>query len=350
MTAIDLFSINGIKVKIHYSLFIILALFSYVFYIQEFPYGYKGIEHSALLSILTSISIFVAVLLHELGHSLVSKRLGYDVKEIILFIFGGLAVIEKQPKGISEAFISITGPAISLLISAIFYLLSITNYTPLSEFSSVFFRINLLIALFNLLPAFPLDGGRVLRALLSTRMDHAKATAISSEFGKSLAIFMGILGLFYNIWLTFIAIFIYLGASEEQKFTRIHSVLERFTIEDIMTKGVKYVNPEMKVGDFIQFVFENKHLGYPVVKDGRLVGIITLHDVTGKNPDDTIERYMKRDVITMSPKDPATKALEIMNAKGIGRIPVVEDDELVGIVSKTDIIRIMEISEVLRIG
>ncbi|NOY11070.1 MAG: CBS domain-containing protein [Archaeoglobi archaeon] len=132
--------------------------------------------------------------------------------------------------------------------------------------------------------------------------------------------------------------------------SRIEAILGRLRVRDIMTPDVKVVTPDMTVEEFVQFVFRNKHLGYPVVEDGRLVGIITLHDVTGRRSDERIGDLMSRDVIVLSPDDPATEAFRIMNETGVGRIPVVEDGRVVGIVSKTDLVRLMQIQEVLRVG
>ncbi len=349
MSAIKLFRVAGIDVRAHYSLIIILVFLTWVFSVQNYPYGFKGHENALILSALASLSLFISVFLHELGHSMVSRRMGYDVREIILFIFGGIAVLEKQPRGFKEVIVSISGPAVSIALAVVFYILSLTGVPNLSEFSGVFYRINLFIAAFNLLPAFPLDGGRVLRGLLSERLGFERATHAAAEIGKAMAVFMAVFGIVYNLWLTLIAIFIYLGASEEEKMSRIEAILGRLKVGDIMTADVKVVSPEMTIGEFIDFVFKNKHLGYPVVENGELVGIVTLHDVTGKDQDLRIGEVMSREVLTLSPDEPATEAFRIMNETGVGRIPVVEGRRMVGIVSKTDLVRLMQIREVLRI-
>ncbi len=347
MSSIKIFSVKGIDVKVHYSLILVIILFSYVFYVTPPPYGFRNVAYAFPLSVLASVSLLISVFLHELGHSLLSLRRGIKVKEIILFIFGGIAVLETQPKGRDELKISLVGPLVSLMIAFAFYLISLSGIPLLKEFSDVFFRINLAIALFNLLPAFPLDGGRILRGYLTEKIGFRKATIICGELGKSLAIFLAIIGLFYNIWLTFIAIFIYLGASEEEKLSKIESILEKLRVRDIMTKEVKTVSPEMTVEEFLEIVFENKHLGYPVTNNGRVIGMITLHDVVGKDKNMKIKDIMETNVISLSPDDSAFKAFRIVNEMGLGRIPVIENGKLVGIVSKTDLVRVMQIMEVL---
>ena len=349
MSSVKIFTIKGIDVKAHYSLILVILLFSYVFYVTQPPYGFRGVAYALFLSILASLFLFVSVFLHELGHSLVSLRKGIKVREIILFIFGGIAVLESQPKGRDELVVSFVGPLVSLSIALVFYLISLSGIPLLKEFSDVLFRINLAIALFNLLPAFPLDGGRILRGYLTEKIGFRKATIVCGELGKSLAIFLAIIGLFYNIWLTFIAVFIYLGASEEEKLSKIESILEKLKVRDIMTKDVKTVSPEMTVEEFLEFVFENRHLGYPVTEDGRVIGIVTLHDAVGKNKNAKIKDIMERNVVTLSPEDSAFKAFKIVNEMGLGRIPVVENGKLVGIVSKTDLVRVMQVMEVLEV-
>ncbi len=350
MASVKLFRAFGIDVKIHYSLFLILVILVWIFYIQEFPYGFRGRDYALELSVIASISLFISVFLHELGHSLVSKMFGYNVREIILFIFGGVAVLEKQPKGMKELVVSITGPAVSFAIAAIFYFLSFSGNQPLSDFSAVFFRINAIIALFNLIPAFPLDGGRVLRGFLSRYVPPDRATFIATETGKAMAIFMAVFGLFYNLWLTIIAVFIYLGASEEEKMSRLENFLGKLKARDMMTSEIKTVSPEMTVGEFMEFAFRAKHLGYPVVEGDELVGMITIHDVAGKPENIPIGELMTRKLVTVNPETPAMEVFRLMNETGIGRIPVTDNGRLVGIITKTDLVRLMQIQEVLRIG
>ncbi len=350
MASVKLFRVFGIDVRIHYSLFLILLILVWIFYIQEFPYGFRGRDYGLELSIIASVSLFISVFLHELGHSLVSKKFGYNVREIILFIFGGVAVLERQPKGMKELAVSITGPAVSFAIAAIFYFLSFSDSQPLADFSAVFFRINAIIALFNLIPAFPLDGGRVLRGFLSRYVPPDRATSIATETGKAMAIFMAVFGLFYNLWLTIIAVFIYLGASEEEKMSRLENLLGKLKAEDIMTSEIKTVSPDMTVGEFMKIAFRAKHLGYPVVEDGELVGMITIHDVAGKPESVAIRELMSRELVTVNPDTPAMEVFRLMNETGIGRIPVIDNDRLVGIITKTDLVRLMQIQEVLRIG
>jgi CBS domain-containing protein len=152
-----------------------------------------------------------------------------------------------------------------------------------------------------------------------------------------------------NIWLLLIALFIYLGASEEEKIVTAEDLFSRFSIGDIMTRTVISVSPETKVGEVIDLMFRYKHLGYPVVKDGELVGIVTLKDIMHADPNAKVEDVMTKEVITLKPEDPAFEAFRIMSERDIGRIPVVENGKIAGIVSRSDLMKIRELLEFLEV-
>jgi len=336
--------IAGITIRVHVTLFIILAILSYFLYINPFPYGFLGVKPEPLriaLSVIASISLFVAVLVHELSHSILSKRSGVNVKEIVLFIFGGVSMLEEMPKEPNkEIAIAAVGPLASFALAALSYGLAHVGIIP--TFFVVFGNFNLILAVFNLLPAFPLDGGRILRGFMAKKVNFVKATQIAAETGKALAIAMGVIGLFANPWLILIALFIYMGANEEEKMVFIENVLKKIKIAEIMTPNPVYVTPETRASEVLEMMLKYKHLGYPVVDDGELVGIVTLNDVA-KAKDAIVRDVMTRKVITINPEESAFKAFKLMNEHRVGRLPVVEDGRLVGIVSRTDLVRTLEV-------
>jgi len=338
--------IFGIDVNVHFSLIFILLFLTYVFYINPPPFGFanlKGFERLAL-SIAASVLIFVCILIHELSHSLVAIKYGSKVKGIVLFIFGGVALIENIPREPKREFLmALSGPAASIAMAITF--LSLTSIHRQFFFLLGYF--NLILGLFNLIPAFPMDGGRILRSILARSMGFVKATKVSAEIGKILAIVMAITGIFVSLWLILIALFIYIGASEEEKLVTFEGLLGRFRVKDIMTPDPIYVTPETKVREVIDLMLKYKHLGYPVVRDGELIGIVTLKDVMNADEEDAVENVMSKRVVTISPDENAFEALKIMSENGIGRIPVVKNGKLVGIVSRSDIIRVLEILEAI---
>ncbi|HID42513.1 MAG TPA: CBS domain-containing protein [Archaeoglobaceae archaeon] len=352
-----IFSISGIEIRIHFTLFIILIVLSYILYINPFPFGFGDVEYSQsiriLLSIFSSIGLFVAVLVHELSHSLLSKRSGIKVKGILLFIFGGVSLLEKFPKEPEkEILIALAGPLTSFGIAGGAYMISLTGVPAVSEFFKVFFFFNLVLGLFNLIPAFPLDGGRILRGFIARKTDFVRATQIAAGVGKSFAIFMGIFGLLaFSPWLILIALFIYMGANEEERMAVVEGILVGSRVSDVMTPNPVTVSSDSLVKEVLDLMFKTKHLGYPVVEEEKVIGIVTLQDVARVPPDTPVSELMTRDVVTILPEMSTFDAFKLMNERNIGRLPVVDKNgNLVGIVSRTDLMRVLEVVGAIRGG
>ncbi|WP_202320117.1 CBS domain-containing protein [Archaeoglobus neptunius] len=351
-TSFRIFRISGIDINIHISLVILLALLVYAFYISPPPYGFAdfGEMKRILLSFFAAIALFVAILIHEFAHSIFARKFGVKVRAIMLFIFGGVSMMESMPKKPREEFIvSIAGPAASLLIALISFILSFIPLRELSAFFTLFTYFNVILAAFNLIPAFPMDGGRVLRSFLADRKSYAEATRIAAEIGRALAVFMAIFGIFYNPWLILIALFIYIGASEEERIVLLENVLGKVKVKDIMTENVVSLTPEMRVSEVMTLLLKSKHLGYPVIDDDKLVGIVTLHDIINADPNTRVGEVMTKEVITVEPNRSAFEAFKIMSERKIGRLPVTENGKIVGIVSRSDLMRVKEILEALEV-
>jgi len=350
--SLRIFRVLGIDVEVHISLLILLLLLIYAFTVTPSPFGFANFPflERIILSAASAIALFASILLHELSHSIFARRYGVKVKKIMLFIFGGVAMMESLPRKPKEEFtVAIAGPAASIGIAALSFLLSFVPHGALSAFFTLFAYFNFILALFNLIPAFPMDGGRILRSFLAERMGYAKATRLAAEVGRGLAIFMAIFGIFYNPWLILIALFIYIGASEEERLVLLENVLGGVKVEDVMSRDVLFLTPDTKVSEVMELLLKYKHLGYPVVDGDRLVGIVTLKDIIGANPDDTVENVMSEEVVTIEPQKSAFEAFKIMSEKGIGRLPVVENGKVVGIISRSDLMRVKEILEALEV-
>ncbi|MDK2782284.1 MAG: hypothetical protein PWR13_1312 [Archaeoglobi archaeon] len=349
-TSVTLIKIFGIPVRLHISLLIILPLFIGIFAINPPPWGFANLPHpqNYLFSSIATVLLFASILLHELAHSLVALRKGVRIKSITLMLFGGVASMEDSPdKPESEALISLSGPLMSLFLALIFYLLQFSSLfmKPLFTF---LFLLNLILALFNLIPAFPMDGGRILRALLARRMSLIQATKKAAEIGKLIAIFMAFFGLFYNLWLFLIAFFVYIGASEEERSTEALVIFEGFRVRDIMSRNVSSVSPELTVEELLKKMFEEKHMGYPVLEGEKLVGIVTFEDARRvpfeKRTEVRVSDIMSRDIMVASPEEPLTAVLRRMSEGNFGRVPVVDEKgKLVGIVTRTDVLRSLQL-------
>jgi Zn-dependent protease/CBS domain-containing protein len=359
--------IINIPIKIHFTFLIILAIFAWAFSAESitivgFTIGFAGLPLSLglqlTLGVIVAIFLFICVLLHELGHSYVTQRYGYKINEITLFIFGGVSQTEEIPRNPKQELrIAIVGPLVSIFIGVVLYLvyLFINQFgtsLPVQILSISFGTLafyNLLLAGFNLIPAFPIDGGRVLRASLAMRMDYEKATKVASSFGKAFAIFMAIFGIFYNLWLTFIAIFIYVGASQEQQSLGVTLALENVKVKDIMTPNVEAVSPDMSLRKLSDYMFAHKHLGYPVMNDGKIVGTVSVLDLRGigKERQDTvlIKDIMHHHFLSVSPEDDAIDAFKTMAKNHNDRLIVQKDGNTVGIVSWSDVLHAIKMRQ-----
>jgi len=364
-SSLRLGSALGVPIKIHVTFLIILPIFALAFgftatEILGFRIGFGdlpvGWVEKLLLGTVAAILFFGAVLVHELAHSYVAMRNGYTISGITLFIFGGVSEIEKQPpQAPGEALMAFVGPATSFVIGLIllpFWVLILDDVTGLGGVIlgttvSMMSFYNILLAGFNIIPAFPMDGGRVFRSLLARRMGFMKATRTAVAVGKGIAVIMAVVGFFYNFWLILIALFIYVGAREEERSTMVSMALEGVTVESIMTREVSTVPPNMPVRELLDKMMAEKHQGYPVVSGDRVVGVVTLQDIQrvpqANQWNTTVEQVMSRELVTVQPSTPAADAIQTVAARQIGRLLVMEGDRLVGIVSRSDLIRTMEI-------
>ncbi len=364
-TSLNVGKIIGIPINIHFTFLLILPLFAWVFAISDvvvfgIPLGFAhmdlGFWVRMALGVVGAVIFFLSVLAHELAHSYVAIKNGYSISGINLFIFGGVSQIEEVPsEAPGEALISFVGPVTSFAIGAImlpimFLLDSMGTQLSIQAVSTTFGLIgfyNILLGGFNLIPAFPMDGGRILRSLLAKKVGFMEATRIAVSVGKAMAIAMGIIGLFVNIWLILIAVFIYMGASEEERGAQLSYALEGVKVRELMTEEVKTVERGMPLNSFMDKMLKEKHTGYPVVDGGSVVGVVTLQDVT-EIPRDrqgtmTVGDVMSGSVVSVSPDSDALDASKILSKRDIGRLLVMEDDRLVGIVTRTDVVRSLEI-------
>jgi Zn-dependent protease/predicted transcriptional regulator len=369
-------SLFGIPIYIHYTFLLVIPLFAWIIgsqisitvgMLQEiyavpidpslitsgfFPY---------MLGAIISCGLFFGVLVHELAHSLVARKKGIAINSITLMIFGGIATMEEGvPDPKVELPMALIGPIASLLFGLLcgwlVYLVPSIVPTPARAGAFIFMFgylgvLNIILCFFNLIPAFPMDGGRVLRALLAKRMPLHQATQIAADIGKGFAIIFGIIGLFvFSPFLILIALFIYIGANMESTAVKYSHLLQDVTVGDIMSSPVTSVLPTMPVREVIELMYTSKHLGFPVVERDTLIGMVTLIDVNRTSPIDReamqVRDIMTRDPITLPPAAPVIDALRIMSSHDIERIPIIQDDRILGIVTRTDILKVTELRQI----
>lgn len=316
------------------------------------------------------VLLFFFVFLHELAHSIVAKRYDVKIEKIVLLPFGGVSAMEKIPEDPSkELRIAFAGPLLNFVIAILigvpllltpggaerFYqsFFSLALPRDLIGVAAVVLKVNILLGAFNLLvPALPMDGGRMFRAILAFRMGFIDATDLSSGVAKIIAMLMFVFGLFFSPWLMLIAFFIYIGAMQESQISMVSSLLKGVKVRDIMTTALVTLGRDTNLEEASDLIIHHRHMGYPVVEAGQLIGIFTFTDLANVPKANwrttKVGGVMSRDVIVSRPEDEAMDALTIMHKNGIGRLPVVEDDKLVGIISKTDVFRMIDIMRLKR--
>lgn len=335
-TSIKIFKIFDIPIELDFSFLILIISIYFLAFLELI-----SLELAVLITL-----IFVTVVIHELAHSYVARRFGVKIEKILLLPIGGIAKMEEIPRvPRQELLISIAGPSTNLIIAATLYGIGSMGIFPhaITEFIANFILVNVVLALFNLIPAFPMDGGRILRALLAEKMSYLRSTEVAANLGKFLAILMAMAGIFFNLFLILIALFIYIGAEQEYRLVFISSLLEGVKVSDVMTPDPITLKPSSTVREALETVFKYKHMGYPVTENGELKGIVTFHDLSSADENTPVSEVMTEDVITVDINDDALIALEKLTSHDLGRLPVVKEGKLVGIISKTDLIRTLDI-------
>jgi Zn-dependent protease/CBS domain-containing protein len=369
-------TIYGIPVLLHWSFLLIIPFFAWIIG-SQIVLTAELIEHTFSITIdktlitagitpyilgaVVALGLFFGVFIHEMAHSVLAKGKGIKINSITLLIFGGISSMEEQtPDPRIELPMALVGPLTSLAVGiiclGIMYLgdALIANLPVAGVFVFIFGYLGLLnifLFAFNLLPAFPMDGGRVLRAWLARGMPLNRATRIAADVGKVFAVLFGLFGIFLlSPILILIAFFIYIGASQESTAMKYTFLLKDVTVGEIMARNVLAVPPDMPVRNVIDLMYTTKHLGFPVEERKQIIGMVALADVHKIAPLDRealqVRDIMTRGVISLPPSAPVIDALRIMSSSNIGRIPIMEGDTLIGIVTRTDIMKVIELKDV----
>lgn len=354
--------IMGIDIEVNASWFIIFALVTYTLADGYFPSYYPAFDATTrwVSSSVIALLFFASVLLHELSHSVVSIKLGMPVKKITLFIFGGIAQIEQEPDDpIKELKMAIAGPGMSLFLSGLFFVLSkllgvMNSAQPAVVSLEYLSNINLTLAIFNLVPAFPLDGGRVLRAIIwRFSRNLQRATRITSAMGSIfgyLLIALGILLVLNNyivngVWLVFIGWFINQMSKESYQSMMLSDIFDKIKVREFMTDKVVTVERSISVQQLIEeYFYKYKFAMFPVTQDGRITGIVSTASVKMLEPAARAQTSVVSiatplsDKLVVSPEEPVSKAMAKLSSNGVGRVLVMEQDNLLGIVSNSDVL------------
>ncbi len=369
---IDIFKIAGVQVSLDYSWVILFVIVLWSLAAGYFPYTYPGYAWTSywIVGLAGTFLFFASVLIHELAHAVVANRLGEEVGRITLFIFGGLAHLSSEPRNpFDEVRIAAVGPLTSAALAGVFWsiplLLGIETPLWAAVFDYLAF-VNLALAVFNLLPGFPLDGGRLFRALVwwwtgDLRRASEKAANWGAGIGYGL-IALGALEIFGGalaggLWLIFIGLFLRAAALGSYQHVVVEQILGHTRVGDIMIREPASVSPDISIADAVeQYFLRYGYAGFPVVSDGHPLGLLSLSEVSACPP---AQRAQRRVADLMRPLDETARiaksasvaeALRRMTEADVGRLLVTDDDRLVGMLTRSGIARFVHFRSLLGIG
>ena len=359
--AIRIGSIAGIPIRIHVTFLLVLPLLAFAFgRVYREAARMAGIPADRLAGspflwgLVVARGLFLSVLVHELAHSIYALRRGGQVRDITLLMIGGVSQISEPPRGArAEAVMALAGPATSLALGLGFWLLyralAGTPWFNLDFTLAQLAYLNVLLGVFNLLPAFPMDGGRILRAALVGRMGMLRATRAAAGAGKVFAILFAILGfLSANIFLLVIAFFVYLGAESESRGVLVRAVLGHLRVRDLVVWRPEPVHPSTPVFEVAERMLREQRTAFPVGAMGDVLGVVGLEDVQKVPVEERrrtpVENVIRR-VTPLEADEEVSRALRRFEEAGVRALPVVEGGVPSGILTQLDVARGLQLSE-----
>lgn len=293
------------------------------------------------------VALFACVVLHEVGHAIATRKFGIQTRRITLLPIGGVARLERMPEEpIQELWVALAGPAVNLAIAGLLYVwLTLTHqWAPFSwlgiaagPFVERLLMANLWLMLFNLIPAFPMDGGRVLRALLASRMTYPKATQVAASMGQALAFTFGFVGLFTNPVLLFIALFVWIGATQQASAAQIKSALSVTPASAAMLTDFEMLGSWDTLADAVRKTLRGSQHDFPVLDRERVVGILTRSDLlvalTDFGHDYPVASVMRREFLVTEPVEMLGIALQRLRACDCHTMPVIHKGRMVGLIT-----------------
>ena len=344
--SLSLGKVSGIQVYIHWTFLILVGWIV----LQNAAQGQTAAQIVWAVAFL--LAIFVCVFLHELGHALAARRYHIRTRDITMLPIGGLARLENMPEDPKqELVVALAGPAVNLVLAVLLWLIisldpgSSTNFDMMTldsrNFLYTLFVANLVLALFNLIPAFPMDGGRVLRALLSFRLSRIQATRVAASIGQVLAIGFVFIGFFYNPFLLLIGFFIFLGAQAESNFTQTRSLLQGYHVGDVVMTNYQTLHPDDEMAKAIDLLLDSQATAFLIMEEGKMRGILSRSEMIkalsahGKTA--RVGDVMHTDLRELSAEEPLEKVYTYFQENREALLPVMKGGQLIGVLDKDNI-------------
>ena len=348
-------SILGIDVFVHVTFVLLLAWVAGNYYLT------RRDPRDAIAGVAFIVVLFAIVVLHELGHALAARRYGIRTRDITLLPIGGVARLERMPEDPrQELVVALAGPAVNVALAIGIAATMILAGSPLlgevelvgGDFLRKLLWINVVLALFNMIPAFPMDGGRVLRALLALRMDYTRATQVAATIGQALALVFGFVGLFTNPFLVFIALFVWMGAAGEASMVQMKSSLAGIPVARAMITEFRSVSPTEPLRTAAQHVLAGFQQDFPVVEDSKVVGVLTRDDllraIATEGIDAPIGAVMRAGCEVADPSEMLETVLARLQGTPCRSLPVIRRGELVGMLTLENVGEFMMLQAAVR--
>lgn len=353
--SLNLGSVSGIQIKVHWTFLLLIAWVA----ILEVIRG--GGLNNIFWGILFILVLFGCVVLHELGHALTAKKYDINTEKITLLPIGGVASLESMPENpVEELLVALAGPAVNVVIAFLLYLVvPVESYLSQDpevlreslktiDAGNFFFYLlsaNIILVLFNLIPAFPMDGGRVLRAVLSMKLDRVRATQVASMLGRMVAFFLFLFGLFYNPILVLIAIFVYFGAHGENVMVQQLTLLRDHKVKDAMMTDITTLSPDDTLEHVIDVVLAGAERDFVVTSNGNIEGVLFQSDmreaIEKKKTDMQVKEMMHKDFETMVYDEDLTEIYRKIRSTKEQFFPVLKNGQLAGAIDMSNISEFM---------
>ena len=335
----------GIGVYMHATFLLLIGWVALSYWLQQ------GTLTAVVAGVIFILALFATVVLHEFGHALTAKKYGIKTRDITLLPIGGVARLERMPdKPIQEFWVALAGPAVNVVIAVILFAwLALTaSLEPLSQLSATggsflerLMAVNVFLVVFNLIPAFPMDGGRVLRALLAMRLEYTQATQIAATIGQGIAFLFGFIGLFSNPFLLFIAIFVWIGAAQEASMVQMKSALSGIPVSRAMLTDFQTLSPQDTLARAVDLILAGSQQDFPVVENEQVAGILARSDLLAtlarQGQTEPVSNIMRRDFVVVDSHDMLETAFARLQECGCPILPVTRNGNLVGLVNSENV-------------